>query len=84
MSARQRTDETTTDPTADSTAMPWASGHADPADQAQGLELELIELTARRHEFEAGTADGGPEDLAAIDAEIERVRDDLARVAESP
>lgn len=82
MSARQRSDETATDPTSGDSAPPWASGHADPADQAQGLELELIELTGRRHEFEAGTADGGPEDLAALDAEIERVRDELARVAE--
>lgn len=59
----------------DSAEHPWQRGHATPADRAVGLELQLIELHRQRK-----TAD--EEHIAAVDAEIMSVIEELAEVDE--
>lgn len=59
----------------DSTKHPWQQVHAAPADRAVGLELQLIELHHQRE-----TAD--VEHIAAVDAEILVVIEELAEVDE--
>ena len=55
------------------TPFPWEVAHAAPEDQAVGLELQLIELVARRR---AIRDDADPE-AATLDAEIEAVLGEL-------
>jgi len=49
-----------------SAPLPWEGGHAAPEDQAVGLELELIELVARRKALS-----GDDPAVSALDAEID-------------
>lgn len=55
---------------------PWEQAHAAPEDRAVGLELELIELVARRQSM-VDTYDGEAE---ALDAEIDRTLGELGRI----
>ncbi len=47
---------------------PWEEAHAAPEDQAVGLELELIELVARR----TSIADPADAEALALDVEIDQ------------
>lgn len=60
-------------PTQTDTPFPWEVAHAAPEDQAVGLELQLIELVARRRSIRD---DADPE-AVFIEAEIELILDDL-------
>ncbi|CAN5509156.1 hypothetical protein BH10ACT1_BH10ACT1_12050 [soil metagenome] len=55
---------------------PWEQAHAAPEDRAVGLELELIELVARRQSM-VDTYDG---ESQALDAEIDRTLNELGRI----
>lgn len=59
--------------TQNDTPFPWEVAHAAPEDQAVGLELQLIELVARRRSIRD---DADPEAIL-IDVEIEAVLTDL-------
>ncbi|QXC59212.1 hypothetical protein KSP35_12405 [Aquihabitans sp. G128] len=62
--------------TADHGPFAWEVAHAAPEDRAVGLELELIELVARRQSM-VDTYDGESE---ALDAEIERTLAELGNI----
>jgi hypothetical protein len=55
---------------------PWTEGHAPPADRAVGLELELIDLVAKRDHVWG-------HERVEIDQEIGEVIDELARIGGS-
>ncbi|MCU1496234.1 MAG: hypothetical protein JWM47_187 [Acidimicrobiales bacterium] len=55
---------------------PWEEAHAAPEDRAVGLELELIELVARRRAL--SRADDG--EAALLDAEIDRTLAELGSI----
>lgn len=65
--------------TQDDGQFPWEVAHAAPEDRAVGLELQLIELVARRRAIRHET---DPE-AGVIDAEIEGVLIDLGDLTPS-
>ncbi|MEO6989679.1 MAG: hypothetical protein ABI239_13655 [Aquihabitans sp.] len=66
-------------PTQTDAPFPWEVAHAAPEDQAVGLELQLIELVARRRSIRD---DADPE-AVSIDAEIEIVLTDLGDLTQT-
>lgn len=69
-----RTHEHHVDPAAG--PFPWEEAHAAPEDRAVGLELELIELVARR----TSIADQHDGEAVALDAEIDRTLAELGSI----
>lgn len=59
---------------------PWEAGHAAPEDRAVGLELELIELVARRNAI----PDDNDGEARALDGQIDATLAELGSVNPIP